>query len=79
MNKPYISVVIPVYNESENLEQLYQRLIASLDKLGKPYEVILVTMVVKMTPMNDLMNYKEDDQSKFGLFILMVILVNIWR
>ncbi|MEN9449956.1 MAG: glycosyl transferase family 2 [Pseudomonadota bacterium] len=42
MNKPYISVVIPVYNESENLEQLYQRLIASLDKLGKPYEVILV-------------------------------------
>ncbi len=42
MNKPYISVVIPVYNESENLEQLYQRLIASLDKLNKSYEIILV-------------------------------------
>lgn len=42
MNKPYISVVVPVYNESENLEQLYQRLIASLDKLNKSYEIILV-------------------------------------
>lgn len=42
MSKPYISVVIPVYNESENLEQLYERLIASLDKLNKAYEVILV-------------------------------------
>ncbi len=42
MNKPYISVVIPVYNESENLEQLYQRLTASLDKVGKSYEIILV-------------------------------------
>jgi undecaprenyl-phosphate 4-deoxy-4-formamido-L-arabinose transferase len=42
MNKPYISVVIPVYNESENLEQLYQRVIAALDKLDKPHEIILV-------------------------------------
>ena len=42
MNKPYISIVIPVYNESENIEQLYQRLIASLDKLNKSYEIILV-------------------------------------
>ena len=44
MNKPYISVVIPVYNESENLEQLYQRLISSLDKSGETYEIILVTV-----------------------------------
>lgn len=42
MNKPYVSVVIPVYNESENLEQLYQRLTASLDQLNKSYEIILV-------------------------------------
>lgn len=42
MNKPHISVVIPVYNESENLEQLYQRLITTLDKINKMYEIILV-------------------------------------
>jgi len=39
--KPYISIVIPVYNEEANLETLYQRLTTTMDKLGKPYEIIL--------------------------------------
>lgn len=38
---PYISVVIPVHNEQEVLEELYTRLTLTLDKLGKPYEIIL--------------------------------------
>lgn len=38
---PYISVVIPVHNEEEVLEELYTRLTSSLDKIGKPYEIIL--------------------------------------
>lgn len=38
---PYISVVIPVHNEQEVLEELYSRLTAALDKLGKTYEIIL--------------------------------------
>ncbi len=38
---PYISVVIPVYNEEKNLEELYRRLTGALDKLGKTYEIIL--------------------------------------
>ena len=38
---PYISVVIPVYNEEETLEELYRRLTQTLDKLGKSYEIIL--------------------------------------
>lgn len=38
---PYLSVVIPVYNEQETLEELYRRLTTSLDKLGKTYEIIL--------------------------------------
>lgn len=42
MSKPYISVVIPVYNEAENLENLYARLTTTLDHFGKPYEIILV-------------------------------------
>jgi undecaprenyl-phosphate 4-deoxy-4-formamido-L-arabinose transferase len=41
INDPYISIVIPVHNEQENLEELYTRLTQSLDKLGKTYEIIL--------------------------------------
>lgn len=42
MTKPYISVVIPCYNEQEVLETLYQRLIPVMDGLQKPYEVMFV-------------------------------------
>lgn len=42
MTLPYLSIVIPVYNESGNLEQLYQRLISSLDKQGKSYEILFI-------------------------------------
>jgi len=38
---PYLSIVIPVHNEQETLEELYRRLTQSLDKLGKTYEIIL--------------------------------------
>jgi len=38
--KPYISIVIPVYNEAGNLEKLFTRLTNTLDKLNKPYELI---------------------------------------
>lgn len=40
MMKPYLSIVIPVYNEQENLETLFQRLTTALDNFGKPYEII---------------------------------------
>lgn len=38
---PYISIVIPVYNEEKNLEELYRRLTLTLDALDKTYEIIL--------------------------------------
>ena len=38
--KPYLSVVIPVYNEAENLEALFTRLTTVLDRLGRTYEII---------------------------------------
>src|SRR3972149_1254665 len=38
--KPHISIVIPVYNESKNLKQLFDRLTTTLDKIGKTYEII---------------------------------------
>ena len=39
--RPYLSIVIPVYNEESNLENLYQRLTNVLDGIGKPYEILL--------------------------------------
>jgi undecaprenyl-phosphate 4-deoxy-4-formamido-L-arabinose transferase len=40
MVKPYVSVVIPVYNEQDNLEALFSRLTAAMDKTGKAWEVL---------------------------------------
>lgn len=42
MFKPYISVVIPIHNEQEVLETLYQRLTQVMDGIAKPYEIIFV-------------------------------------
>lgn len=38
----YLSVVVPLYNEAENVRRFYERLKPVLEKLGRPYEVILV-------------------------------------
>lgn len=40
MTKPYLSVVIPIYNEEEVLPTLFARLFPALDAINKPYEVI---------------------------------------
>jgi glycosyltransferase involved in cell wall biosynthesis len=45
MNKagqPGLSLVIPVYNEAENLEGLYQELVSAVEKLARPVEIIFV-------------------------------------
>jgi undecaprenyl-phosphate 4-deoxy-4-formamido-L-arabinose transferase len=39
---PYISVVIPVYNEEENLAELSERLLSTLSASGRPFEIIFV-------------------------------------
>jgi undecaprenyl-phosphate 4-deoxy-4-formamido-L-arabinose transferase len=39
---PYVSVVIPVFNEEQNLEALISRCLAVLRSIGKPFEIILV-------------------------------------
>ena len=40
--EPYISVIIPVYNEEENLRELGARLMRTLTEMGRPFEIILV-------------------------------------
>src|SRR3954471_23350906 len=39
---PYLSLVIPCYNEQENVPTLLTRVAASLEKIGRPFEVILI-------------------------------------
>lgn len=39
---PYLSLVIPAYNEQENVPTLLQRVEASLNQIGRPYEVIII-------------------------------------
>lgn len=40
--RPVISVTVPVCNEAGNLGPLYERVRATMEKLGKPWELILV-------------------------------------
>ncbi|MBI4099910.1 glycosyltransferase family 2 protein [Candidatus Microgenomates bacterium] len=40
--KTYYSVIIPVYNEENNLPELYRRLVAIFKSLDKPYEIVFV-------------------------------------
>ena len=42
IKKPELSLVIPVYNEEANLEELIRRCLAACDPLDMPYEIILV-------------------------------------
>ncbi|MEY3102365.1 MAG: hypothetical protein RL558_642 [Bacteroidota bacterium] len=42
MKIPEISVIVPIYNEALNVEELNKRLTSVLDATGQPYELILV-------------------------------------
>ena len=39
---PYLSLVIPAYNEQENIPVLLERVGASLSQTGRPFEVLIV-------------------------------------
>jgi polyisoprenyl-phosphate glycosyltransferase len=41
-SRPDLSVVIPVYNEEDNLPHLYERLIVTLDPIALSYEIVFV-------------------------------------
>ncbi len=38
--KPYISIVIPVYNEEPNIQRLFERLYPVMQGIGTPFEII---------------------------------------
>ncbi|GFE57658.1 glycosyltransferase [Geobacter sp. AOG1] len=39
-DKPYISIVIPVYNEEPNLHPLFDRIYPVMQQMGRPFEII---------------------------------------
>src|SRR5687768_2008093 len=41
-DRPYLSLVIPAYNEQENIPTLLDRVSAALSHVGRPYEVIII-------------------------------------
>jgi len=40
--KPFISIVIPVYNEAKNITLLTEELVSILPKLKKTWEIIFI-------------------------------------
>ena len=40
--RPSVSVVVPVYNEAGTVPELLRRTVATLESLGRPYEVVIV-------------------------------------
>lgn len=44
MNKtsPDLSIIIPAYNEEENIRELYKEIIHACEKLEKPYEILFI-------------------------------------
>ena len=42
MSAPQLSVVVPVYNEEQGLQALFDRLYPALDALGESYEILFV-------------------------------------
>lgn len=40
--KPFVSVVVPLYNEEGNVKELHKRILEACQKLGKAFEIIFV-------------------------------------
>ncbi len=60
---PYVSVVVPLFNEELNVEQLYKRLVASLTPLGFAYELVFVNDGSRDLTASLLDNFEASDPS----------------
>jgi len=59
-----ISVVIPVFNEQENLEQLVQRCLDSCRKMARPFEIILVDDGSKDSSPQKITHFAEENDGQ---------------
>lgn len=60
-NKIVLSIVVPMYNESENIFVFYERVVSVLEKLGLPFEIICVNDGSKDNTMELLLTLHEKD------------------
>lgn len=60
-SKPHISVVIPVYNESEGIDELYRRATTAIASFTDSFEVICVDDGSHDTSLSQLINYHKKD------------------
>ena len=63
MNQVDISVVIPVYNEAENISELYDRLIASITPISPRYELIFIDDGSTDNSLNMLKDLRHKDKN----------------
>ena len=56
---PWVCVVVPVYNEAENLRPLFARLHATLEGMGRPYEIVFVDDGSRDTSLDVLLDLRE--------------------
>src|SRR6267142_2508311 len=60
---PTLSIVVPVYNEAENVRVLYGRLRSTLDSLGESSEIIFVNDGSTDETVNRLVALRREDSS----------------
>jgi glycosyltransferase involved in cell wall biosynthesis len=41
-NQPYLSVVVPLYNEEGNVLELHRKIREALERIGRPFEIIFI-------------------------------------
>jgi dolichol-phosphate mannosyltransferase len=62
-NSPYISVIIPIYNEEENIVTLYERLKIILNKIHLNHDLIFVNDCSKDGAKNIILHLHKKDKS----------------
>lgn len=62
MKQPEVSVVLPVFNEEENLDELLSRLVAALEGCGRSFEVVFVDDGSRDRSFEKLAAFARDDR-----------------
>lgn len=57
-----LSVIIPIYNEEKNLNELYKRLIDSVSKVSQEYEIVFVNDGSKDKSYNKIVEFANNNQ-----------------
>jgi dolichol-phosphate mannosyltransferase len=46
LTQPVYSIVAPVFNEEETLPHFYERMIAVMEQVGEPFELVLINSIL---------------------------------